>query len=175
MRFREAAAGMRTDQLGAVESRTDDYGGFRRRMGDADAAQNDLGGVQFADGPVDTETGAIRVERVVAVQDCGRPMNPKLIESQVQGGVLMGIGYALLEQRVIDQHTGHVMNANLEQYKLVGAARDAADRGGAAGKLPGRERDRCLWHRRAVQHRHRAGDRQRRVQRDRRAAARACR
>ena len=47
-------------------------------------------------------------------------MNPKLIESQVQGGVLMGISYALLEQRVIDQHTGHVMNANLEQYKLVG-------------------------------------------------------
>ena len=48
-------------------------------------------------------------------------MNPKLIESQVQGGVLMGIGYALLEQRVIDQFTGHVLNANLEQYKLVGA------------------------------------------------------
>ena len=47
-------------------------------------------------------------------------MNPKLLESQVQGGVLMGIGYALLEQRVIDQNTGHVMNANLEQYKLVG-------------------------------------------------------
>ncbi len=47
-------------------------------------------------------------------------MNPKLIESQVQGGVLMGISYALLEQRVMDQHTGRMMNANLEQYKLVG-------------------------------------------------------
>ncbi len=82
--------------------------------------QTDIGGVQFAAVAVDTETGAIRVERVVAVQDCGRPMNPKLIESQVQGGVLMGIGYALLEQRVIDQQTGHVMNANLEQYKLPG-------------------------------------------------------
>ncbi len=120
MSLREAAAGLRTEQLSATEARSDDYGGFRRRMGDANAATNDIGGVQFAEVAVDTETGAIRVERIVAVQDCGRPMNPKLIESQVQGGVLMGIGYALLEQRVIDQHTGHVMNANLEQYKLVG-------------------------------------------------------
>ncbi len=120
MSLRDAAAGLRTEQLSATETRSDDYGGFRRRMGDANAAQNDIGGVQFAEVSVDTETGAIRVERFVAVQDCGRPMNPKLIESQVQGGVLIGIGYALLEERVIDQHTGHVMNANLEQYKLVG-------------------------------------------------------
>jgi xanthine dehydrogenase YagR molybdenum-binding subunit len=120
MSFRDVAAGLRTDQLSAIESRSDDYGGFRRRMGDAAAAQNDIGGVQFTEVSVDTETGVIRVERVVAVQDCGRPMNPKLIESQVQGGVLMGISYALLEERIIDQHTGHVVNANLEQYKLVG-------------------------------------------------------
>ncbi len=51
-------------------------------------------------------------------------MNPKLIESQVQGGVLMGISYALFEERILDQHTGHMVNANLEQYKLVGP-RDA--------------------------------------------------
>jgi xanthine dehydrogenase YagR molybdenum-binding subunit len=120
MSLRDAAAGLRTEQLSATEARSDDYGGFRRRIGDANAAENDIGGVQFAAVSVDTETGAIRVERVVAVQDCGRPMNPKLIESQVQGGVLMGIGYALLEARVIDQNTGHVMNANLEQYKLAG-------------------------------------------------------
>ena len=120
MSFGEAAAGLRTDQLSAIEARRDDYGGFRRRMGDAAAAQTDIGGVQFAAVAVDTETGAIRVERVVAAQDCGRPMNPKLIESQVQGGVLMGLSYALLEQRVIDQPTGHVMNADLEQYKLAG-------------------------------------------------------
>ena len=121
MSLRDAASGMRTDQLSVTEARRDDYGGFRRRMGDANAAQNDLGGVQFAEVSVDTETGLVRVERFVAVQDCGRPMNPRQLESQVQGGVLMGIGYALLEQRVIDQHTGHVVNPNLEQYKLVGA------------------------------------------------------
>jgi xanthine dehydrogenase YagR molybdenum-binding subunit len=120
MNFREAAAGLRTDQISAAAARSDDYGGFGRRNGDQASAKTDLGGVQFAAVVVDTDTGAIRVERVVAAQDCGRPMNPRLIESQVQGGVLMGISYALLEQRVIDQHTGHMMNANLEQYKLVG-------------------------------------------------------
>ncbi len=120
MSFREAAAGLRTDAISATSARSDDYGGFRRHLGDSAGAQSDIGGVQFAAVAVDTETGAIRVERVVAVHDCGRPMNPRLIESQVQGGVLMGIGYALLEQRVMDQHTGHMVNANLEQYKLPG-------------------------------------------------------
>jgi len=118
--FREAAAGLRTDQISAVAARSDDYGGFAQHSGDHAGAQSALGGVQFAAVAVDVETGEIRVERVVAVQDCGRPINPKLIESQVQGGVLMGISYALLEQRLMDQHTGHMVNANLEQYKLIG-------------------------------------------------------
>jgi xanthine dehydrogenase YagR molybdenum-binding subunit len=119
--FKDAAARLRTDRITAVASRSDDYDGFRRRAGqDAALAQQDLGGVQFAEVSVDTETGIIRVERVVAVQDCGRPMNPRQIESQVQGGVLMGISYALLEQRIIDQATGRMVNPNLEQYKLVG-------------------------------------------------------
>lgn len=55
------------------------------------------------------------------VQDCGRPMDPLLIESQVQGGVLMGMSYALFEERILDQHTGRMVNPNLEQYKLAGA------------------------------------------------------
>ena len=121
MNFAEAAARLRTDRISAVASRSDDYGGFRRRMGDAAIAQQDLGGVQFAEVAVDTETGIVRVERVVAVQDCGRPMNPLLIESQVQGGVLMGVSYALFEERILDQHTGRMVNANLEQYKLAGS------------------------------------------------------
>lgn len=120
--FKDAAAHLRTDRIAAVASRSDDYGGFRRRAGeDAALAQQSLGGVQFAEVSVDTETGVIRVERVVAVQDCGRPMNPRQIESQVHGGVLMGISYALLEERIIDQATGRMVNPNLEQYKLIGA------------------------------------------------------
>ncbi|MDR3484523.1 MAG: xanthine dehydrogenase family protein molybdopterin-binding subunit [Bradyrhizobium sp.] len=120
MTFTEAAARLRTDRISAVASRSNDYGGFRRRMEDAAIAQQDLGGVQFAAVAVDTETGIVRVERVVAVQDCGRPMNPLLIESQVQGGVLMGMSYALFEERILDQHTGRMVNPNLEQYKLAG-------------------------------------------------------
>jgi len=120
MTFAEAAGRLHTDQVSAVASRSDDYGGFRRRMGDAAIARQDLGGVQFAEVAVDTETGIIRVERVVAVQDCGRPMNPLLIESQIQGGVLMGLSYALFEERILDQHTGRMVNPNLEQYKLAG-------------------------------------------------------
>ena len=118
--FREAAALLRTDAISAFASRSDDYGGFRRAMGDAALAQNDLGGVQFAQVAVDTETGIIRVERVVAVQDCGRPINPEQIESQVQGGVLMGLSYALYEDRILDRPTGHVLNADLEHYKIAG-------------------------------------------------------
>jgi xanthine dehydrogenase YagR molybdenum-binding subunit len=126
MPFREAAALLRTDRISAVAARSDDYAGFRRRMGDAAQARQDLGGVQFAEVAVDTETGIVRVERVVAVQDCGRPMNPLQIESQVQGGILMGISYALYEERILDQHTGRMVNPNLEQYKLVGAAETPA-------------------------------------------------
>jgi xanthine dehydrogenase YagR molybdenum-binding subunit len=121
MGFTEAASRLRTDRISAVAARSDDYGGFRRRMEDAAIAQQDLGGVQFAAVAVDTETGIVRVERVVAVQDCGRPMNPLLIESQVQGGVLMGMSYALFEERILDQHTGRMVNPNLEQYKLAGS------------------------------------------------------
>ncbi len=105
--------------MSAVASRSDDYGGFARKSGDMASAQSMLGGVQFAEVAVDTETGIVRVERVVAVQDCGRPMNPKQIESQVQGGVLMGVSYALFEDRVLDRNTGHVLNADLEHYKVA--------------------------------------------------------
>ena len=118
--FRAAAARLRTDQISAIVSRSDDYAGFRRVRGDAAVAQQDLGGVQFAEVAVDTETGIIRVERVVAVQDCGRPINPLQIESQVQGGVLMGVSFALFENRILDQHTGGMVNANLEAYKFAG-------------------------------------------------------
>ena len=117
--FREAAAQLPVTQISAVASRSDDYGGFGRKFGEMASARNALGGVQFAEVTVDTETGRVSVERVVAVQDCGRPMNPLQIESQVQGGILQGISYALYEDRIIDRHTGHMLNPNLEQYKIL--------------------------------------------------------
>ncbi|HEX8956459.1 MAG TPA: xanthine dehydrogenase family protein molybdopterin-binding subunit, partial [Burkholderiaceae bacterium] len=120
MSFKQAAALLRTDSLSETASRRDDYDGFRMRLPDAAIGKQDLGGVQFAAVAVDTETGVVRVERVVAVQDCGRPINPKQIESQVHGGVLMGISYALFERRILDRHTGRMVNPDLEHYKLLG-------------------------------------------------------
>ena len=80
-----------------------------------------IGGVQFTEVAVDTETGIVKVERVVAVHDCGRPMNRLQLESQVNGGVLQGISYALYENRRLDRNTGIMVNPNLEQYKILGA------------------------------------------------------
>ncbi len=78
-------------------------------------------GCQFAEAEVDTETGKVRVTRVVAVHDSGRVVNPLLWESQIRGGIVQGISFALLEQRVIDHRFGKVLNASLEGYKVLGA------------------------------------------------------
>jgi xanthine dehydrogenase YagR molybdenum-binding subunit len=80
-----------------------------------------LGGVQFVQVVVDTETGIIRVERVVAVHDCGRPMNLLTLENQVNGGILQGISYALYEDRRLDRNTGIMVNPNMEEYKIIGS------------------------------------------------------
>jgi xanthine dehydrogenase YagR molybdenum-binding subunit len=119
--FRAAAAKLRTEQISATASRSDDYSGFETARGKRAVGIGGFGGVQFAEVSVDTETGIVKVERVVAVHDCGRPLNPLAIESQVNGGVLQGISYALYENRVLDRRTGIMLNANLEQYKILGA------------------------------------------------------
>ncbi|MBS1859675.1 MAG: xanthine dehydrogenase family protein molybdopterin-binding subunit [Acidobacteria bacterium] len=85
-----------------------------------------VGGVQVADVTVDTETGQVRVNRFVAVQDCGLIINPRLAESQCYGGIIMGISTALLEERITDNETGHMLNADMEFYKLAGI-RDVGD------------------------------------------------
>jgi xanthine dehydrogenase YagR molybdenum-binding subunit len=75
-------------------------------------------GAQIADVAVDLETGRVRVLRVVAVHDVGRVLNPKGLASQFYGGILQGIGLALMEDRVVDERTGLVVNANLQDYKV---------------------------------------------------------
>ncbi|HEY0408284.1 MAG TPA: xanthine dehydrogenase family protein molybdopterin-binding subunit [Pyrinomonadaceae bacterium] len=121
--FRQAASRLKTEQIAARTSRADDYGGFAFK--DPEAAFGfgigRYGGVQFAEVAVDTETGIVKVERVVAVHDCGRPVNPLALESQINGGVLQGISYALYENRLLDRNTGLMVNPNLEQYKIVGS------------------------------------------------------
>jgi len=75
-------------------------------------------GAQFAEVLVDTETGEVKVERIVAVHDSGRVINPLTLSSQIEGGIIQGLGYALFEQRVLDRDTGIVVNDNLENYKV---------------------------------------------------------
>ncbi|MCJ7830347.1 MAG: xanthine dehydrogenase family protein molybdopterin-binding subunit, partial [Desulfobacterales bacterium] len=75
-------------------------------------------GAQFAEVEVDTETGCVTVKRIVAVHDSGRVINPKLIHSQLLGGIIQGVGYALTEKRWVDPRIGVVTNANLDHYKL---------------------------------------------------------
>jgi len=75
-------------------------------------------GAQCAEVEVDLETGEITVLRLVAAHDCGRIINPTLVDSQVVGGVTQGIGFALTEERVVDAQSGVVLNANLEEYKV---------------------------------------------------------
>lgn len=86
-----------------------------------DAWKRFTAGAQFAEVVVDTETGKVRVERIVAVHDCGLVVNALTTESQIQGGVIQGVSYALFEDRVLDRQTGRMVNPNVEQYKIAGA------------------------------------------------------
>lgn len=116
MSFKDALKQMRTSQIMTSASREDDYGGF---MVGTFISHGDLGSVQMAEVSVNTETGFVKVEKIVAAHSCGRPLNPMQIQSQVNGGVIQGISYALYEDRVMDKNTGHMLNANLDQYKIA--------------------------------------------------------
>lgn len=96
------------------------------RATDYDGTDSRIFGAQFAEVSVDTETGVVRVEKVVAAHDCGLPVWRTGVESQIRGGVLQGVSYALFEERVLDPKTGRFLNPNLEFYKILGA-RDAPE------------------------------------------------
>lgn len=78
-----------------------------------------VAGAQFAEVEVDTETGKVKVLKIVAVHDCGRVVNHLTAETQVMGGVVMGLSLALLEGRVMDRQVGRMMNPNTENYKIA--------------------------------------------------------
>jgi len=110
--FRAAAAKMNTDQVTAQATRIPDY---------APKKVFTYGGVDVAEVLVDTETGRIRVKRVLSVHDCGRPINPSQVTSQINGGVIQGISYTLFEHRLLDPNYGLMVNANLDKYKIAGS------------------------------------------------------
>ena len=75
-------------------------------------------GAQFAEVEVDPATGEVRVLDLWAVHDIGRVLNPLTAAAQMEGGMIQGLGFALLEERVLDPVSGRVLNANLEDYRV---------------------------------------------------------
>lgn len=87
----------------------------------AGLSDSNVHGVQLAEVEVDTQTGKVQVLRMVGVQDCGLPLNRLTIESQLNGGMIQGLGFCLYEGRVNDSDTGKMLNDNFEEYKLPGS------------------------------------------------------
>jgi xanthine dehydrogenase YagR molybdenum-binding subunit len=79
-----------------------------------------VGGVQMADVSVDVETGIVKMNKLVCVQDCGLIIDLKTAESQCYGALIMGVCYALYEEKIMDPRTGRMLNPNMEFYKLAG-------------------------------------------------------
>ncbi|MDR6817333.1 xanthine dehydrogenase YagR molybdenum-binding subunit [Neorhizobium sp. 2083] len=80
----------------------------------------------FAEVRVDEDFGTVRVSRIVSAFDCGRLYNPRLVESQWRGGIIMGIGQALLEEGLVDLRNGRTVNNNMGDY-LVPTNADVPD------------------------------------------------
>ena len=75
-------------------------------------------GVQVAEVAVDVETGEVRVEKIAAIHDVGRVINPLGASSQVEGGIIQGLGHTLSEERLLDPATGTILTQTLDAYKL---------------------------------------------------------
>jgi xanthine dehydrogenase YagR molybdenum-binding subunit len=75
-------------------------------------------GVQVAEIAVDVETGEIRVDKIVAIHDVGRVINALGAESQVEGGIIQGVGHTLSEERIVDPATGSILTRTLDAYRM---------------------------------------------------------
>jgi len=91
-----------------------------KNPGPCNLISSGVGGVQIADVSVDTETGLVKINKFVAVQDCGLILDMKTAESQCYGAIIMGITYSLFEEKIMDRVTGRMLNPNMEFYKLAG-------------------------------------------------------
>jgi xanthine dehydrogenase YagR molybdenum-binding subunit len=75
-------------------------------------------GVQVAEVAVDVETGEVRVDKIVAIHDVGRVINKLGASSQVEGGIIQGVGHTLSEERIVDPPTGSILTRTLEAYRM---------------------------------------------------------
>ena len=69
-------------------------------------------GAHFVEVRVDEELAQLKVTRVVSAFDCGRILNKALAASQIKGGILFGLGMALMEKTEFDPHVGRIVNDN---------------------------------------------------------------
>jgi xanthine dehydrogenase YagR molybdenum-binding subunit len=107
--FKQAAAKIPGEQVAATAERKQQYELFRR----------EIAGTQFCEVEVDTETGEVRIIKMVSVNDCGIPVNSLTAESQVIGAMVQGASWALFENRLLDRSYGTMLNPNLEWYKIL--------------------------------------------------------
>ena len=108
--LKQVAAKLPMDEISARATRQAEYAKEKLTYG----------GVDYVELAVDTETGRVHIEKVFGAHDCGRPINPTGVISQINGGVLQGISYALFEAtRSWIAKAGYMLNANLENYKII--------------------------------------------------------
>jgi xanthine dehydrogenase YagR molybdenum-binding subunit len=91
-----------------------------KNPGPGDLISSGVGGAVMADLSVDTETGIVKMNKMVCVQDCGLVISMKTAESQVYGAMIMGIASTLYEEKIMDPITGRMLNPNMDFYRLAG-------------------------------------------------------
>jgi len=75
-------------------------------------------GAMFCEARVNVVTGEVRISRFLGSFDCGRIMNPKTASSQFRGGIIMGLGMAMMEETQMDPRSGRIMNPSLAEYHV---------------------------------------------------------
>ncbi len=91
-----------------------------KNPGPGDLISSGVGGVVMADVSVDKETGIVKMNKMVCVQDCGLIISMKTAESQVYGAMIMGIATSLYEEKIMDLNSGQMLNPNMDFYRLAG-------------------------------------------------------
>lgn len=96
------------------------HDGISATKGTVERGRGASQGAQFVKLVVDADTGVIHLKHVVAIQSCGRVICRKTAESQIIGGVIQGLSYAMFENKLLDRNTGAMVNDNFEWYKVLG-------------------------------------------------------
>ena len=121
LEWQQACALLPGGKTAALGERLDDYGGPALALSRLSMGQDLMAGVQFAEVTVDERLGRVTVDKIVAVQDCGRVFNPLLAESQLQGGIINALSFGLFEERVMDELEGRMLNPDFLFYKMAGS------------------------------------------------------